>query len=96
MTYQTRRAWSQNDCATIEIENASFFLSLHRNPCGVNSSNLCLNHAIGLCHFFLNGPKKKKSILESRLAVGTELLHFFARRILEEWMKHDVVEKSKA
>lgn len=86
MTYQTRRAWSQNDCATIEIENASFFLRFHRNPYGVNTSYLCLNHAIGLCQFFLNGPKKK-FILESRLVVGTELvLRFFAKGTLEEWM----------
>lgn len=93
MTYQTRRAWSQNDCATIEIENASFFLRLHRNPYGVSTAYLCLNHAIGLCHiFFSMDLKKKKSMLESRLAVSTEfVLQFFARRILEEWMKRDRV-----
>lgn len=56
MTYQTRRAWSQNKCATTEIKDASFFLRLHRIPVAY-ISYLCLN-TIGLFQCFLDGPQK--------------------------------------
>ena len=61
MTHQTRSAWLQNECATVEIEDTSFFLRFHRTPYGVNTSYLCLNHAIGLCQCFIHGPQKGPS-----------------------------------